>query len=583
MNQQETGPENAAPSTAVSSARPETLERADWIAYWHTQGQAWRTEAEIDQDRQAYLREHRRTVPSVARGLYPFGGTTLSRADVEWLLATYEDGAGPIQWEDESQRTRAGLDLRGANLRGVDLRGLPLAGLCGGISGGSADHYEAAAIHLEGAKLAGADLRGAVLQHGHLERVDLRKALLAESSLSGAYLAKADLREAHLEGADLRGAHAEESDLRKAYLAGARLQATHLERTRLESAHLEGTTLDKAHLEHALLQEANLDGAFCRGTYFMHAYLRDASLEAAFLLRAHLEDARMDGAHLAGAELRGAYLDETSLYGAHLEGRQVSQEELARLSQWRHWQDRSDILPPADLRGAFLDRETNLRQATLGTPQYGYVRLADVYWGGANLSVVPWSPRRRGLRARRGRPVILGDETNARQRMTNEGKSKDGETRFEEYETSVRANRQLAVALRSQGLDEDAANFAYRAQVLERQVLLRQFRPGAYVFSLFLDALAGYGYRPTRSLIVYLLVIFSWAAAYFATGQAVGPHLSPLASLVFSVTSFHGRGFFPGGIPLDNPLTVLAATEAVIGLIIEISFIATFTQRFFGK
>jgi hypothetical protein len=52
---------------------------------------------------------------------------------------------------------------------------------------------------------------------------------------------------------------------------------------------------------------------------------------------------------------------------------------------------------------------------------------------------------------------------------------------------------------------------------------------------------------------------------------------------VFSVTSFHGRGFFPGTLSLEDTLTKLAAPEAVIGLVIEISFIATFTQRFFGK
>ena len=44
------------------------------------------------------------------------------------------------------------------------------------------------------------------------------------------------------------------------------------------------------------------------------------------------------------------------------------------------------------------------------------------------------------------------------------------------------------------------------------------------------------------------------------------------------------NGFFPGeNVSLDNPLTVLAAFEAAIGLIIEISFIATFTKRFFGS
>jgi hypothetical protein len=179
--------------------------------------------------------------------------------------------------------------------------------------------------------------------------------------------------------------------------------------------------------------------------------------------------------------------------------------------------------------------------------------------------------------------MMLGDERNARRRRGADGEAKDADTRYQDYEAAVRANRQLAVALRAQGLDEDAAYFAYRAQVLQRQVLLRQYRLGAFSFSLFLDALAGYGYRPGRSLLVYLLVVLGWASAYFVVSQTTAPHLTPLAALIFSITSFHGRGFFPGGIPLDDPLTVLAAAEAMIGLVIEISFIATFTQRFFGK
>ncbi len=106
---------------------------------------------------------------------------------------------------------------------------------------------------------------------------------------------------------------------------------------------------------------------------------------------------------------------------------------------------------------------------------------------------------------------------------------------------------------------------------------------GQCLFSLFLDLLAGYGYKPWRSFIAYLLVIITFATAYFTIGQKVGPVLSPLGSFVFSMTSFHGRGFFPGGIALDDPLTVLAALEAFVGLIIEVTFIATLTQRLFGK
>jgi hypothetical protein len=54
-------------------------------------------------------------------------------------------------------------------------------------------------------------------------------------------------------------------------------------------------------------------------------------------------------------------------------------------------------------------------------------------------------------------------------------------------------------------------------------------------------------------------------------------------ALVLSVSSFHGRGFFQPVQSLGDPGAIIAAIEAVFGLLIEISFIATFTQRFFGR
>lgn len=107
---------------------------------------------------------------------------------------------------------------------------------------------------------------------------------------------------------------------------------------------------------------------------------------------------------------------------------------------------------------------------------------------------------------------------------------------------------------------------------------------GAWLFSWLLFLLAGYGYKPSRSFLAYLLVISGFATTYYLLGNTVGPALSPLGAFVFSMTSFHGRGFFPGNnISLDDPLTVLAALEALMGLIIEVTFIATLTQRFFNR
>jgi hypothetical protein len=52
---------------------------------------------------------------------------------------------------------------------------------------------------------------------------------------------------------------------------------------------------------------------------------------------------------------------------------------------------------------------------------------------------------------------------------------------------------------------------------------------------------------------------------------------------VLSISRFHGRGFFVSSISLGDNLARIAAGEAIIGLLIEIIFIATFTQRFFAR
>jgi hypothetical protein len=52
---------------------------------------------------------------------------------------------------------------------------------------------------------------------------------------------------------------------------------------------------------------------------------------------------------------------------------------------------------------------------------------------------------------------------------------------------------------------------------------------------------------------------------------------------VLSVTSFHGRGFFPEALSLGDWIARLGAFEAVIGLFIELVFIVTFSRRFLGS
>jgi hypothetical protein len=285
---------------------------------------------------------------------------------------------------------------------------------------------------------------------------------------------------------------------------------------------------------------------------------------------------------MRSAYLREAHLERASMIAVNLEGAYLRKAHLER----------------ADLRNAFFDGASSLEGAILSDPKLGAVAIADVHWGDLNLSLVDWQQM-----------TILGDEFKAR-RLDRRGVPKDRFTQFDDYRDAVRANRQLANAMRAQGMNEEAIPFAYRAQMLQRAVLWRQVLWGelpaeqveatnpalegppqrlkhlrhrvryfwSYIFSIFLDVLAGYGYKPGRSVIIYLLMI-----AGFAIGYAVLGHLTLLEALIFSVTSFHGRGFLPGPFTLASPVTALAALEAVMGLFIEISFIATFTQRFFGR
>ena len=103
---------------------------------------------------------------------------------------------------------------------------------------------------------------------------------------------------------------------------------------------------------------------------------------------------------------------------------------------------------------------------------------------------------------------------------------------------------------------------------------------GRYLFSLVLDAVAGYGYRPGRCLIVYLLALAVFTVAHYLIGVVAGPHLTFLSARASSVQSLHGRvfSFQPG-----DPQTLLNTVEAFVGLFIEAIVVAVITQRILGK
>jgi uncharacterized protein YjbI with pentapeptide repeats len=308
------------------------------------------------------------------------------------------------------------------------------------------------------------------------------------------------------------------------HLEGAVLLAAHLERTIFIGVHLEGASLGDAHLEGAVLGAAHLERTFLFEAHLEGAILREARLEGADLRRSHLEGADLRRSHLEGADLAEAYLGG------------------------------------ANFSEAWFDSKTVLSNATLNTK----TRLGDIQWSGVgavNLTQINWDQVPR-----------LGDEQDV-------GPRSDAS----KHEAVVRAYRQVAAQLRAQGMNEVADRFLYRAQVRQRGVLLRRFRIPQYLGSWFLDLISGYGYKPVRSLITYVLVILAFALAYLTLGGTNGQALSWNEAIVISMTAFHGRGFFSSVFQPGDIQAAVAAAEAFIGLLIEIVFIATFTQRFFAR
>ncbi len=145
--------------------------------------------------------------------------------------------------------------------------------------------------------------------------------------------------------------------------------------------------------------------------------------------------------------------------------------------------------------------------------------------------------------------------------------------------------RTTAISLREKGLNSQSSVCRLLAQRTERKAYLRDLRVGAWFGSYILDVAAGYGEQPERAFTTYLGVNLFFSLIYWELGQ-FNLTMEPLTSwdspLVLSLTSFHGRVFFAGGIPITDWAARVGAIEAVIGLFIEIIFIATFSRRFLG-
>ena len=373
--------------------------------------------------------------------------------------------------------------------------------------------------------------------------------IMAQRNWSGEPLAVNSGRP-NLCGIDLSDVNLSGAYLFRANLSGAILIGTNLERADLFQANLTGANIMGANLSGANLYQADLSGADMYQTTLIAATLHLADLSAAGLWAANATDA-----FLYQASFRGAYLNRADLKGANLQEADLRDATLTRAD-----------LRAACLVGARLDEATILRGVILDRRTW----LADVAWSGASLTHVELS-----------QAPVLGDEAAIR-----ESKALGRRHYIAACRDAARAYRGLSLALRTQGYLAQASRYRLREQRMERKALRKERRYISWLFSCILNLMCGYGERSARAFVAYMAVVLGFTGAYYGITHLFQTKLAELSwdqALVLSLTSFHGRGFFPGSLPLGDWVARAAAVEAVIGLFIELIFVASFSRRFLGN
>jgi uncharacterized protein YjbI with pentapeptide repeats len=319
---------------------------------------------------------------------------------------------------------------------------------------------------------------------------------------------------------------------------------------------LRNASFSEANIRGASLSFANMrgvvgyDNADFSGVEAIYADFTGAVFPQCKFIGADLTGAILEGAMLLDADFSRAEMPLANLSAATLMGK----------------------LDGANMTRARMDAATTLGIEVGDVTINGTTRLLDVSWNGVNLAAVKWelAPR-------------LGDELDIKEASSRK-------ERVEAYRYAARTYYGLAKALEAQGLTAPALKYRRRQHQLERAAQFRSFNLLGWLFSNALNLVSGYGDRPLRALGVYFAVILAFAGIYFGITAPSSPIFftgsQPLQfheAVVFSLSSFHGRGFFPSIIGLGDPVAIVAALEAVVGLFIELVLIATFTRRLFER
>ena len=469
---------------------------------------------------------------NVAQGNPPYQGVSINTyGEVMWII-------GEHGWSGDldASASEGAVDFRGASLVSINLEGIILTNA--NLQGASFISANLRATHFAGACLVEANLSGADLSYAVLASADLSKAVLMAANLSKAVLSHTTFRGALLNDATVVGATANEADFSNALLSSADLSET-------------------------VFSDATFVGASLISSNLYRCILSDADLTGALLFSANLTECILSGAQLAGANLTSANLQRASLESADLRNAKLVSATV------RQTDFSLSDLSGAELRYCQMDSETKLDGTLISTE----TKWGDINWNGVYLSRIDWRSITR-----------IGDESEL---GSDKGISRAARMEAaDRYRRVARAYRSLSSELRKIGLLEPAARFRLREQRLERRALLLEFNVLSWFGSSMLDLVCGYGEEPGRIILWYVFTVVGFGCVYWwITNNAPTSvsHLSWDEALVLSLTSFHGRGFFPGFLSLGDWVARVGAAEAIIGLFTELTLISTLTRRLFSS
>jgi len=296
------------------------------------------------------------------------------------------------------------------------------------------------------------------------------------------------------------------------------------------------------------------------------------SLKGANLSRVNLNNLELTRADFKGANLSRADLSDTNLFDANLRNAELVGADLSN----------SD-LTSADLHGADLTR-CCMVQARLWHANLENTTLIEANLSRADL----WNTKlfnARFWRTDLSNAVSLGKD-NFRSKQHGKYTSV---YRINEKGilSSEEAYRNLKKQFLSSGRYDDASWASFKEKTMQK-ILLKKRKSIAYLPSLIMDLLCGYGEKPQRIIFSSAFVILFYATVYLLLNAIIyassaAYKMSVGDYIYYSVITFTTVGygdFIPKAAPTFR---FLAASEAFIGTFMIGLFIFTLARKYSAR